>query len=104
MLTGLGLELANHVIEKVEYKTCADPACGRLFVRHGGRRAGATTRSDASYCSYPCAKTHSQKRYRADVKQARAWAAEGRTEAEIAMLLQRERALIHKWITGKTRV
>lgn len=101
VLTALWLELANHVVEGVSYRSCA---CGQSFVRHEGRKAGTPTRADADYCSYKCSRTFSQRRYRADVRQARAWAREGQTPAEISLKLGRDETLVTKWLEGSTRV
>lgn len=58
------LELFNHVAEKAVYKTCANETCGRWFVRQQGRAVHDQHRSrGVKFCSYRCARAHTQREY-----------------------------------------
>jgi hypothetical protein len=59
------LELFNHIAEGAEYRTCANEACGRWFVRQQGRSAhDQRRRSGVKFCSYTCARQQTQRNYR----------------------------------------
>lgn len=61
----LCLELFNHMVEGAKYKTCANEACGRLFVRQQGRALhGQHRTSGVKYCSSSCARAQAQRGYR----------------------------------------
>lgn len=61
----LALELFNHVVEGLPYRTCANTTCGRLFVRQRGRSVHGQHRTrGVKYCSVECARNQAQRAYR----------------------------------------
>jgi hypothetical protein len=58
------LELFNHVAEGATFKTCGNETCARWFVRQQGRAIHDQRRSHGvRYCSYRCARAHTQREY-----------------------------------------
>jgi predicted sulfurtransferase len=51
------LQLHNHIVGGVEYRRCANEACGRLFAASEGRR-------QALYCSASCRHAQAQREFR----------------------------------------
>lgn len=61
----LVLELFRHIAEDASYKRCANPTCGRTFVRQEGGAIHQQSRmSGVLYCTRRCAKAVAQRRYR----------------------------------------
>jgi hypothetical protein len=67
------LELFNHVAEGAVYKTCGNEPCGRWFVRQQGRSTHDQRRSHGvRFCSYRCARAHTQREYNRRRRKSRA--------------------------------
>ncbi|GAA4511505.1 hypothetical protein [Nonomuraea ferruginea] len=56
------LQLYNHLVEKVEFRQCANEPCGKTFVRQRGRAEfGQHRTSGILYCSRDCARAQAQR-------------------------------------------
>ena len=61
----LALELFNHILDNVEYHTCANDRCRRTFVYQQGRAEKGQKRSrGVMYCTPSCARATAQREYR----------------------------------------
>jgi hypothetical protein len=59
------LQLFNDVVAGAPYRRCANPNCGRLFVRQRGRAEYDQYRlRGVKYCNYLCARAKAQRDYR----------------------------------------
>lgn len=65
----LCLELYNHIAEGAVYRRCANETCRQMFVRQRGRaQAGQHRSKGVRFCTKQCAKTVTQRKYRATRK------------------------------------
>jgi hypothetical protein len=61
----MALQLANHIAEDAQIKTCANESCRRLFVRQRGvSQSGKVRMRGLLYCSRRCAQTQAQREFR----------------------------------------
>jgi hypothetical protein len=59
------LQLYNHLVEKAEFRQCANEPCGKTFVRQRGRAEfGQHRTSGILYCSRDCARAQAQRQLR----------------------------------------
>lgn len=59
------LQLYNHLVEKAEFRQCANEPCGKTFVRQRGRAEfGQHRTSGVLYCTRDCARAQAQRQLR----------------------------------------
>lgn len=65
LYAAMGLQLADHIARRIDYKRCKNEKCHRLFVRQRGRATtGRYHQEGVKYCSKECASRQTQRQYR----------------------------------------